>query len=337
MRPMGRPKSVWHDLPPRMKGRRLASGKVRYYYQAGGKQIPLGSNIITAKQEWLRLETTGANLLFPSVSKLYRAAVLPSLAYDTRKHYEGALNRLEVYLRKVALEQIEPKDVKAYLRKRSSKGAGMFEKRILSAVFNWARGDGLTSAPNPCHGMKLSIAEKKTLGTTGKRTKYVTDAEFDALHAGAPWLLQDAMDLALLTGQRPSDLFRATRQDVRDGVLWVEQGKTGAKVGIRVQGALATVLERCQKRQRRIQSLYLIADAKGQPLNVKRLNGLWTKARGDARWQFRDIRAKAASDSPDLKQAQRLLGHRSETTTAGVYRRTVGDVVSPLERKKSGI
>jgi hypothetical protein len=47
---------VWHDLPPRMKARRLASGKVLYYYQAGGKQIALGSNLITAREEWARLE-----------------------------------------------------------------------------------------------------------------------------------------------------------------------------------------------------------------------------------------------------------------------------------------
>lgn len=329
---MGRPKSVWHDLPPRMSARRLASGKVLYYYQVSGKKIPLGSNLATAKQEWARHEA-GPRTLFPDISKLYRAAIIPTLAWDTKKHYEGALKRLDVYLEKVTLEQIEPHRVKDYLRKRTSKSAGLFERRILSALFNWARGEGLTKAPNPCHGMKFSQAERRAYNVGGKSTKYVTDAEFDAVHARASWLLQDAMDLALLTGQRPSDLFRATRQDIRDGVLWIEQGKTGAKVGIRVQGALAAVLERTQKRQRRIQSVYLIADAKGQPLNVRRLNGLWTKARGDARWQFRAIRAKAASDSPDLKQAQRLLGHKSEATTAGVYRRTVGDVVSPLERK----
>lgn len=329
---MGRPKSVWHDLPPRMSARRLASGKVLYYYQAAGKKIPLGSNLLAAKQEWARHEA-GPRTLFPDISKLYRAAALPTLAFDTKKHYEGALKRLDAYLEKVSLEQIEPKHVKDYLRRRSSKGAGMFERRILSALFNWARENGYTKAANPCHGMKFSQAERKAFKYTGKRGRYVTDAEFDHVYSRAPWLLQDAMDLALLTGQRPSDLFRATRQDIRDGVLWIEQGKTGAKVGIKVQGAIASAIERAQKRSRRIQSVYLIADAKGQPLNVKRLNGLFVKARGEADWQFRDLRAKAASDSPNLKKAQLLLGHATEATTAGVYRRTKGHVVAPLKRR----
>lgn len=43
MNEVGRRKWVWLDLPPRMKARRLSSGKVLYYYQAGGKQIPLVS------------------------------------------------------------------------------------------------------------------------------------------------------------------------------------------------------------------------------------------------------------------------------------------------------
>ena len=335
MTDVGRRKTTWLDLPPRMAARRLASGKVLYYYQAAGKKTPLGSNLIVAKQEWARLEHSGPRLLFPDVAKLYRDAVFPTLAYGTKKHYEIALRNLEVYLRKFALEQVEPKHVRFYIRARSKKGAAMYEKRILSALFNWARGEGLTSVPNPCHGMKFTPAERRALKYTGKRERYVTDAEFDQVHAVGDAVLQDAMDLALLTGQRPSDLLRSTRQDVREGVLWFTQGKTGAKVGIRVQGALQTVLERILKRPRTIQSVYLIADRKGQPVTLHALNKRFVTARCDADWQFRDIRAKAATDSPDLKQAQRLLGHKVETTTT-VYRRSKGDIVSPLERSKPG-
>jgi len=47
-----------------------------------------------------------------------------------------------------------------------------------------------------------------------------------------------------------------------------------------------------------------------------------------AAWQFRDLRAKAASDSDSLRQAQELLGHTSESVTRRVYRR--GEKVRPL-------
>jgi len=54
------------------------------------------------------------------------------------------------------------------------------------------------------------------------------------------------------------------------------------------------------------------------------------KARGDMRWQVRDIRKKTGTDVEDLRHAQRLLGHSSEVTTARVYRTVKGNKVKPL-------
>ena len=47
-----------------------------------------------------------------------------------------------------------------------------------------------------------------------------------------------------------------------------------------------------------------------------------------AAWQFRDLRAKTASDSESLDAAQSRLGHTSSSTTRRVYRR--GEKVRPL-------
>ena len=41
----------------------------------------------------------------------------------------------------------------------------------------------------------------------GKRTRYVTDAEYDAVYTLANERMRIAMDLALLTGQRRGDLL----------------------------------------------------------------------------------------------------------------------------------
>jgi hypothetical protein len=38
------------------------------------------------------------------------------------------------------------------------------------------------------------------------RSRYVTDEEFEAVKAHADFTVADAMDLALLTGQRPADI-----------------------------------------------------------------------------------------------------------------------------------
>lgn len=51
------------------------------------------------------------------------------------------------------------------------------------------------------------------------RDRYVSDAEFQAVWEKADQTLRDAMDLALLTGQRPADVLKIKREDLRDGAL----------------------------------------------------------------------------------------------------------------------
>lgn len=314
-----------------MKARRLASGKVLYYYQSAGKQLPLGSNLVTAKEEWARLEAGGTQAAkFPRVTELYREHI-KGYARSTREHYCIALDNLDLAFKAFTLEQIEPKHIKAYIRRRTKKGAAMFEKRVGSAFFNWAREEGHTKAANPFHGVKFSQAERKGY-PTGRRKRYVTDAEYRAVWSAGDAVLQDAMDLAYRTGQRPGDVLKARRQDIADGAIWFAQEKTDARLGIKVMGELARVVERILSRPRPIASVYLICDRKGQRVLYNALNDRFRKARGEATWQFRDIRAKASTDMPDLKKAQLLLGHATETTT-NIYRRSRGDVVEPLERK----
>lgn len=316
-----------------MKPRVLASGKIRYYYQAGGKQIPLGSNLIAAKEEWARLEAGGANSeRFPKVSALYRKAMFESFSLSTRRHYAIALDNLDLAFKAFTLEQIEPKHVKEYMRRRTKKGAAVFEKRVGSAFFNWAREEGHTKAANPFRGVTFSKAEKRTFPTMGRRKVYVTDEQYGTVWSRGDAVLQDCMDLAYFSGQRVGDILKARRQDIADGVLWIVQEKTGAKVGVKVEGELARVLERALGRERPIPSMYIIADRQGQRVAYNALNARFRKARGEQLWQFRDIRAKTATDIPDLRGAQLLLGHAAETTTT-IYRRSAGEVVAPLERK----
>lgn len=52
------------------------------------------------------------------------------------------------------------------------------------------------------------------------------------MKAHAHYTVADAMDLALLTGQRLADVLKIKRVDIRDGALWVVQNKTGARLGV---------------------------------------------------------------------------------------------------------
>ena len=164
------------------------------------------------------------------------------------------------------------------------------------------------------------------------RSRYITDAEFDQVKAQAHFTVIDAMDLALLTGQRPADVLKLKRTDIRDGALWIVQNKTGQRLGVEVTGELAAVVTRINGRTRQAISAWLIQDENGQPLTQFALRSRFDKARTLAKvdFQFRDIRAKAATDTGDLAHSQTLLGHKNRDMTEHYVRARVGDRVKPL-------
>ena len=140
------------------------------------------------------------------------------------------------------------------------------------------------------------------------------------------------MDLALLTGQRPADVLKLRCTDIRDGALWIVQNKTGARLGIEVTGELATVVARISARPRRAISPYLIQDENGQPVSQLALRSRFDRARVLAKvsFQFRDIRAKAATDTGDLAHSQKLLAHKNRDMTEQYVRARIGERVRPL-------
>jgi integrase len=324
---MGRRRTVNKDLPPglHMKG-------VNFYHVTSTtprKWTPLGSDRARALLEWARIEGTEPDpnvRTFAVVAARYEREVMPGKAALTQRDNLKELDRLRSVFGAVLIDAIKPHHVRAYLDKRgqTAKARANREKALLSHVFNKAREWGYTDAPNPCQGVKGF--------TEAGRDRYVTDAEFMAVHAHADATLRDAMDMALLTGQRPADVLKIRRDDIRDGALFVAQNKTGAKRAIEVTGELAALIDRIHARQRERHSAMLIQDDNGRPLSKGALRTRFNKARKAAGvdFQFRDIRAKTASDTGDLAHSQRLLGHKTRDMTEHYVREHIGQRVKPL-------
>jgi integrase len=121
------------------------------------------------------------------------------------------------------------------------------------------------------------------------------------------------MDLALCTGQRPADVLKIVVTDILDGRLSVAQNKTGKKLRIVIEADLAAVIDRILSKPRKVENLALLQDPDGQRLTYFALRSRFDNAREAAgvNFQFRDLRAKAATDTEDLAHAQRLLGHKN--------------------------
>ncbi len=329
---------------PRLRARKKPSGVTHYYYDHGGRprrETPLGSDYGLAVIKWAELERAGTEkprevITFRYVADQYRARVIPTKAPKTRSGNLAELAKLIKFFDTppgCPLNDIEPQHVRQYMRWREPrKVRATREKALLSHLWNWARETGYTALANPCAGIK---------GTKAGRDVYVEDDTFAAVYAKAAQPLRDAMDLAYLTGQRPSDVLRMDETDIRDGVLNVRQAKTNAKVRLELSAELLAVVERIRARKRacKVYATRLVVDAIGRPMTLGRIQDAFVLAREDAgvdpaAFQFRDLRAKAASDkteSGDIRQAQKQLGHSTVTTTEGYVRDRRGARATPTK------
>jgi len=361
---MGRRPSKNSNLPRGVRAREQRSGVIYYYYDAGGKprrEIPLGSNYVEAVRKWAELEalpptTVSKVVTFRYACEVYQKKYLIENAPKTR---EEKLRQIETLLAffdnpPAPLEEIKPIHIKQFLSWRvqrtqdvlRKKGepveghegrvAANREKSLISHIWNAARAEGLTDLPNPCSGIK-SFREY------GRET-YVYDDAFQAVWDKADIPTREAMDLAYLTGGRPADLLKIDETHLREGSIEVRQNKTGHKLRIAIEGKLAALIERIKGRKRGISgvvvSTRLIVNEQGQPLGKAALRFRFDAARSAAGiegddFQFRDLRAKAATDktekTKDIREAQQQLGHASVVMTENYVRKRRGRKVMPTE------
>ncbi len=331
---------------PRFRARRQKSGRMAYYYDHGivdGKrrEEPLGSDYGLAIKRWAKIEheaapPAAAVVTFRWVGERYMVEVVPTKATRTQADNRREFAKLLEFFDDPPgpFEAIEPVHVDKYLEWRTSKGSGFVranrEKALLSHIWNFARRKGYTALPNPCAGIKGFKEEGRDV--------YMEEVEYQRVWAAADVCLRDAMDLAYLTGQRPADVLRMTDMDVRDGVLYVRQGKGKTKLRMTIAGELADVIERIRARKRghAVHNTRLVVNEGGRPIGVNAMSRRWAKAceaAGIEGIQFRDLRAKAATDKEEstgnIREAQQQLGHASVVMTEHYVRQRRGQKVTP--------
>ena len=338
---MGR-KSSKPGAIPRFRARPQKSGATFYYYDHGGKprkETPLGGDYGLAIKRWAELEhatdiPAPAVLTFKHVADAYLRDVIPTKAERTQRDNVKELAKLLEFFNDPPgpLDAITPKNVNQYLKwRRPANVRAQREKALLSHLWNFALGEGYTEKPNPCAGIKAK-------GSKG-RDAYIEDDQYAAIWQAAGPCLRDAMDLAYLTAQRPADVLRMDETHIRDEVLAIQQGKTGTKLRITVTGAsLPEVLARIRERKRgfKVHNTRLVVNRYGRPIGVNAISRQWSdacKAAGVVGVQFRDLRAKAATDKEEstgnIRAAQKQLGHANVAMTEHYVRNRRGEKSSP--------
>lgn len=319
--------------------------KTYYFLDTGGKprrEISLGQDYVVAVQKWAELTISSTSIVvmtFRRAAERYQREVMPSKGLATQKDNLRELANLYKFFDDppVPLDDIEPINVRQYLDWRSAAPVrANREKALLSHIFNFAREKGLTNRTNPCAGIK-------GYRETG-RDVYIDDAIYQAVWDVAELPLRDALDLAYLTGQRPADVLKLTRADIKEGALWIKQNKNGKKLRISIEGEFMKVIERISRRK--VLGLHLVNTMRGHPMTKSTLRGAFDRARIAAiaahpglaenikLFQFRDLRAKAGTDTEEhhgMAAAKDQLGHSTETMTAHYVRHRRGKLVKPTK------
>lgn len=344
---MGRKPSKNLNLPKGMRSR--TRWKTTFYYlDTGGKprkEIPLGSDLAMAVKKWAELQIDSApqhqNIItFRYVAERYVREVVPTKSPATQKDNHRELEQLYKFFNDppVPLHKIQPINIRQYIDWRGKIRANR-EKALFSHIWNKAREWGYTDLSNPCAGIR-GIKE------VGRKDVYIDDRLYKLVYDVASRPLRDAMDLAYLTGQRPSDVLKMTEHDIQDGALSVQQNKTGAKLQISIEDDLEVLIKRIiyRKSSHKIRSFSLIVDDNGHRLTASALRGHFDRARNAAgidkkTFQFRDLRAKAATDTTeftgDIRQAQKQLGHTTISMTEHYVKSRKGEKVKPTKSRKT--
>ena len=265
---------------------------------------------------------------------------LPTLARRTQIDTLRYVETLRGLWGTVEADKLTPKMIGQWMNGGPARGKIQRGKiaSVLAVVYKYAVGQWFLVDSNPTRDLRFPKA--------GKRKRYITQEEFDAVRRLCSPRLQAAMDLAYILGQRQGDILKlrwdhidvnGTEESKGLPIIHIRQGKTGKRMGIIVTDAVKEVLERCKRMTPALPRAYVLRTKDGERYTSEGFRAMWQRAIKRAvavgaiktPYTFHDLRAKNASDNPDIEAAAKLLGHQNSQMTKSVYDRSVR-LVQPL-------
>jgi integrase len=275
-----------------------------------------------------------------------------TLSARTASDYGKNAIPLKAFFGNMLPEEIKPAHVQKYLdigRDKKRPVRANRERACLSSMLSWLmRQEGATTmAVNPC--MQAS-------GTQGnaesKRERYVTDAEYAAVHAAAGTQVRLLMELTYRTLQRPeSDILGWTPailahdEHTKARILHFQQSKTKVWVKIALTASLDALIRKAMGDPPKI-SQPLVHTLKGKRYTytgimamlttaIQRANKGRAEAARIASFGFRDLKGKGATDmwksGVAIEKIQLLCGHADKATTEKYIKARWSEAAAPNE------
>lgn len=317
-------------LPPRV----YFKHRGYYYVNKENKWFLLGKSFKEAMISYADLKTREIPKIFKMEQLIdrYLCEVAPKKSVSTFKQ-----NRRQGELLKVAFEGIPPWEVTPtlvyeYMDERgvASTYSANRELSLLSHIFKKAIRWGVVRS-NPCIGVE-KFPEKP-------REFYLSDELFVSFYnyCHTHPHIQMAMDLAYMTGKRMDEILSLKFSDMQDEIVTFNIKKTSRTSLMALHDDMKAVIARGHTLHKKVKSIYVISNRKGQKYTPDGFSSIWQKLMNKAldqgaietKFQFKDIRPKALSDT-DEQHAQKLGVHTDIKTTRRFYRRKK-EVVLPLK------
>lgn len=261
-------------LPPHVQRERTRHGKIVFYFRRsqGAPRIRLPDLADPKFKAAYAAALSGSPAPAPKaeggtlewlVEAYKRSGHWASLKPSTRQMRDNILKRVVTEAGKVPFRAIGKKHINEGIDRRLPHAGNNFRK-VMSQMFAWALSVDLVEV-NPVDG-----ATRRKIKSDGFHTWTV--AEVERFHARWPVGTRErlAMDLALFTGLRRSDLAVVGRQHVREGLISIKTRKTGVWVHLPVFAALQASIDATPTGD-----LAFLTTTRGQPFGSEASLGNW--------------------------------------------------------------
>ena len=314
-------------MPPRRrKDKHLPPGVYlkhgAYYHVRANKWRRIGKTLSEALAEYARLIDRPTETMDALLDRALADAAARGLKPNTMAQYQHAVAKLKPVFAEFRPDQVRPHHV-AQIMDAWRETPNMANRclSLLRMAFAQAVRSGVIDA-NPC----LDIERHKER----KRNRYITDAEYRAIHANANPAMRAIMALAYLTAQRIGDVLKISERDLADNGILFQQQKTGERLCVEWTPALRQAVDDARA-LRTARALLILGHKDGRPRAYSGVSDLWERAckrAGVADATIHDLRAKSLTDA--RKQgldAQRLAGHTTEAQTVRYLRNRDAELV----------
>lgn len=298
---------------------------------AGKREVTLGATVAEASAEYARIQQAlGTNRHASTMGDLmdrYLSDVVPRKKPATQRSNVASIARLRAVFGQIPPAQFESPWAFQYRdRNRHRATTANRDIEVLSHLFSMAIEWGvIANEAHPLRGLRIKQPVKA-------RTRYVSDSELATAIALASPFLQAYIRLKLALGLRKADMLRLRLDDAGPDGIRATHTKTGKGTVYAWTDERRAAWQAAVKVRPKHFPRLLFLTRQGESYvaedgTTSGFDSIWQRfmgkvvAAGVERFTEHDLRAKVATDSPDLETARKRLGHKSATVTRAIYDR----------------